>query len=390
MRRPILLLLASLVLASASGCAEDEDLNATPGGADTGGGVSLDADAPDSSVTPPVDSGIEDTTVAMDTTQPDTAKPDTLTTFDTAGIDIATIDTAILDGFVGPACKLATDCPGADVECAKRACRDGRCVIDFTAPDTPIASEKKGDCRIGQCDGAGLVRYLDDLTDTPAATGECTQGVCTMMGGGVANKGAGTPCSTGFCDGAGKCVECVAATTCPGTDTECRVRACVANKCTMTNLADGTVAATQVAGDCKIVLCDGAGKTRLANADTDAPDDKEVCTADSCTDGAPTHTPIYSKVPCAGETTLCSNFREGKCGECDLDSECPRPGLVREGPTYTDSCELNVCVNHMCERRYATVGTTCTFTSTYEGTYTCTGTCQAEGETYRYCSCGGS
>lgn len=387
MRRPILLLLAALSLAS---CAEDEDLNATPGGADTGGGVSIDADAPDSSVTPMPETGGEDTAVPVDTTVPaDTNKPDTIATFDTAGIDIATIDTAILDGFVGPGCKSATECPGADLECAKRACRDGRCVVDFVAGDTPISTEKVGDCKVGQCDGAGLVKYLDDFTDTPMAAGECTVGACTMMGPGIQNKSPGIPCSTGYCDGAGKCVECASATTCPGTDSDCRMRACTANKCSMVNVADGAVAATQVAGDCKVALCDGAGGTRMANADTDAPNDKEVCTTDSCTAGVPTYTPVFSDAPCAGTSAYCSSPREGKCGECDVDSECPRPSLVSETSFFGryDTCTLHACTNHMCVRNYATVGTDCKYRSSFES-ITCDGTCEAyEGPSTR-CSCG--
>jgi hypothetical protein len=340
MRRPSFVLAAVLALVS-PGCAEDEDLSTTPGGDDTGGGVSLEASAPDSSV-PEVE---VDTSVIEDSTVADTgSKPDTFATFDTAGIDIATIDTAILDGFVGPECKSAAECPGADLECAKRECVEGRCRVAFVAPDTPITTQVVGDCKIGHCNGAGLIVYMDDFTDTPAAMGECTIGVCSMMGAGVENKSAGTTCSTGYCDGAGKCVECVAATTCPGTDSDCRKRACVANKCAMSNLPDGSVAATQVPGDCKITLCDGAGATRTATASTDVPVDGNPCTQDVCTGSVPSNPDEEPGVSCSALGT-CNG--EGQCVECTYDEQCPYVN-------YYETCRRATCVDYKCGTAIAT------------------------------------
>src|SRR6185503_11528005 len=104
---------------------------------------------------------------------------------------------------------------------------------------------------------------------------------------------SGTVCSEGSgvqCDGAGKCVECLAASDCPGQDTECQQRTCTMGACGVSFTALGTPVATQMAGDCKKVVCDGNGGTTTQNDDMDVPNDNNACTDDVCSNGAPSHT----------------------------------------------------------------------------------------------------
>jgi hypothetical protein len=415
MRARFLVLSSALAVSLfAAGCAEDEDLAGTAGATDTGG-QSATGDAEPGDSTMPADTGTpEDSTVAdsgtppVDTGMKDTSIPD-IFGLDTAGFDTAAVDTAILDGFVGPECKVAADCPFMDTVCAKRECVSGRCRVAFVAPDT-VVTPKKGDCKVEQCDGAGKVKILEDLTDVPDAMGECTLGVCTAMGPGVANKTAGTPCSTGYCDATGKCVECVVGTMCPGTDSECAVRGCVANKCAMVNIADGTVAATQVPGDCKIRLCDGKGGVRIAEASTDN-DDGQICTDDSCVtvateagvDWVPQHTNASSETLC-GTDLYCGSpfgFRGGKCGDCDVADDCTRAAkefVPTQGISFSDSCRKPTCTDHQCGTMYDPPGTACTsYGSIFvDGGWTfgpCSGTCYHNPEAVigtTQCMCAGS
>src|SRR5262249_54102278 len=150
----------------------------------------------------------------------------------------------------------------------------------------------------------------------------CTQDVCTSGVPSNPPVAVGTTCSEGtgtHCDGAGKCVECVVATDCAGTDTECQQRTCTSGTCAMTFTAAGTALATQAAGDCQKVVCDGNGGTTSQNDDTDIPDDNNACTSDLCTSGVPSHTNVNNGTSCGANLT-CLN---GSCTGCAQPSDCP-------------------------------------------------------------------
>jgi hypothetical protein len=311
----------SLFLASGVGCAGDDDLTEGRGFEDTGPALTAEADPPDTSVAP-------------DTTPVDSSMPDT-TIVDSAVVDTSMPETPFF-------CTSPTECPGVDTDCAKRGCVDGKCRVDNIAPDTPTASQVKGDCKKTECDGVGGIRILEDLSDVPADPSECATNTCTTTGPKEVFRGAGTPCTKGgsFCDGAGKCVECVAATTCPGTDSECRKRACVMNACTMANTPDGTPAEMQTAADCKIRVCDGAGGVRVAPADTDVPaSDGNPCTREGCSSGTPVTLAPAPSTPCgAGKT--CDVARPGICGQCNVVGDCTTPPACKT----PSACTSNSCI----------------------------------------------
>src|SRR5262245_31698270 len=91
---------------------------------------------------------------------------------------------------------------------------------------------------------------------------------------------------------------CVSASECPGTDTDCAKRTCDNGACGIAFKPAGTPTTMQVAGDCRMAVCDGSGNVTSAVDDTDAPDDHEACTSDLCTNGAPSNPPLGAGTAC--------------------------------------------------------------------------------------------
>jgi len=132
--------------------------------------------------------------------------------------------------------------------------------------------------------------------------------------------------------------------------------ACVEGHCRFTYALEGAPLAGQVAGDCADIICDGAGRARRVFNAADIPDDDNVCTKDSCSEGASLHKPLTGLIPCydgppetegrgscAGGIQSCDEgVQQGECAgqvlpareACDglgLDDDCD--GLVDEdGP----------------------------------------------------------
>jgi plastocyanin len=245
-------------------------------------------------------------------------------------------------------CVDATACPGQDDECGKRTCTAGTCGMTFTAAGVVVAAQTVGDCQQKQCDGLGAVHTVADNADLPVDGNECTGDICTVgvptnppvMAGGVCT----TPGNT-VCDGGGKCVECNVASTCPGVDNECQARTCTAGVCGIAFTAAGTVAATQIVGDCLVNKCDGAGASKPVANDLDLPDDSNPCTNDVCTSGVVSHPPASAGVVC-GVGQACNGA--GACTGCVTAATCP--GSDTE-------CQTRTCTASVCGFSFAAAGT---------------------------------
>ncbi len=394
MRHHYLLLVSSLLLASSSvGCAEDEELKDTTGSADTGGGVSLDAEAPDTTVP---DTGAPDT-AEPDTTVPDTTVPDTTPPPDTlvadTGVFIDTgfpfdtaIDTTVPDGFVPPECTTASDCPFADLECAKKACVAGKCAVNFIPKGTLTGPQDMGDCKRRECNGTGLAVFVADGTDTPVSTNECVSPTCDGTTPSTTPKPARTACTTGgvLCDGAGKCVTCLAPTDCPKPTNPCVMATCTAGTCGTAFVPDLTkLVGVGADGDCRATACNGAGGTKIVYEPLDPKNDGRDCTTDTCHPTAPpdsdftgpytSHTSKPAGTLCDRGANTCKNYStEGGslsvCGECDVADDCYWTADIGY-----DYCEVPTCINHKCGKTAGNEGGSCwTFGSGY-----CNGTCKA-------------
>jgi hypothetical protein len=235
-------------------------------------------------------------------------------------------------------CLVATDCAGQDTECQVRSCTAKACGVTNTAKGTPVLAQTAGDCKASQCDGNGLTEIVIDNADVPAGSDPCTKSLCAAGVPSNPPEPASTVCSEGsgtLCDGAGKCVACLVANDCPGQDTECLKRACNAGVCGTTPTAVGTRLASQTAGDCKLVVCDGSGSTSAQNEDTDVANDNNACTTDVCTAGVPSHPNLSDGTSC-GTHGACL---QGACTGCGAPSDCP--GVDDECKSRT--CTVGVC-----------------------------------------------
>lgn len=245
-------------------------------------------------------------------------------------------------------CTTGDECPGQDDECQTRTCTAGVCGMSFTAAGTALAAQTDGDCKEDQCDGSGAVVAIPTNTDLPVDGNDCTDDVCTggeptnpnKMAGGVCAQMGGT-----VCNDMGACVECNVASTCPGVDNECQARTCNAGVCGIAFVALGTPAATQIAGDCKVVQCNGAGSTVTANADSDLPNDSNPCTDDVCTAGVSSNPPAMPGTTC-GAGQVCD--AAGACTGCVDASTCPGQD--------TD-CATRTCNNNTCGVSFTAAGT---------------------------------
>src|SRR6266542_6116692 len=219
-------------------------------------------------------------------------------------------------------CIDATTCPGADSECQTRTCYGNTCGISNLAQNTPLVTQTAGDCKARVCDGNGAVTMSNDDTDVGSDNKECTRDLCSGGSPSHSPVAAGTACTENngtVCDGNGACVACNAPADC-GQDTECKTFTCNAHVCGVQNAPATKAISAQVAGDCKKILCDGAGGVAAPVADdTDLPVDGRECTRAVCTNGVPSNPPVDPNTTCAGGAKTCTGI---VCGECDLPTDC--------------------------------------------------------------------
>lgn len=142
------------------------------------------------------------------------------------------------------------------------------------------------------------------------------------------------------------CASCVSPADCPGSDTACSARTCYAGVCGTAYTAAGTVAATQLPGDCKKLVCDGAGNA-VSNADnTDIPNDGNQCTSDVCFAGVPSNPPVALGTACnQNGGTACDGA--GTCVQCTTPSQCPGTDTA---------CQTRTCVANTCGFSFAPAG----------------------------------
>jgi hypothetical protein len=239
---------------------------------------------------------------------------------------------------VPPECTVAEDCADPGDECLTRGCTaEGKCVPDKVAAGTPVSQQTIGDCQMVVCDGEGATKSQGDDTDLPVDGKECTVDACTAGVPSHPALAAKTPCGQGgalYCDGNGACVGCTDDAQC-GAPTDCATPRCTLGACDTDFVAPGTPIATQIAGDCQEVQCDGLGGTKSIAAGADIVDDGNSCTDDLCVAGAATHPNSPSGTACSSNGIHCNGA--GACVPCLTGADCQ--SLV---------CTAQVCVAATC------------------------------------------
>jgi len=251
-------------------------------------------------------------------------------------------------------CSASVACDDQE-PCTTDTCDLSTGVCTFTPLDgvpTPGVTPVPGDCRANVC-VAGKDTDVPDDTDLPNDTHECTDDICN---GGVPSnplRAVGSFCNGGasVCDAMGKCVACNVDTDCGGVIDDCQEPVCDNHVCKTSYTAANTPVSMQTTGDCKEVVCDGMGGTKVNAKNTDLPVDGNDCTADLCNNGVPSHMNLASNAPCGvGGTLVCNG--NGQCVGCVNDTTCTSPATCGGGGMPT-ACG---CTPKTCAQLGATCG----------------------------------
>ena len=239
-------------------------------------------------------------------------------------------------------CIVASDCTAlpADDFCQQRACDAGMCMLVFTASGTALPAQTVGDCKKLACNGSGASEIVDDTTDAPNDSNDCTTDSCI---GGLPDydpRPLGTLCLAGACNATGQCLGCTLPTDC-GADTFCQQRTCAANTCgfSYTNAGTALPVAQQNGGDCQTLTCNGAGGVQSMADNADLPlEDGTVCTGETCVNGTVQLPPTPLDAACnEGGGTVCNGA--GACVACNSPGQCSVQGSVCQDAT----CSQNLC-----------------------------------------------
>jgi hypothetical protein len=132
---------------------------------------------------------------------------------------------------------------------------------------------------------------------------------------------------------------CSVATDCDDDANPCTLARCASGVCENAPLGDGTLP-PQVAGDCKLVECDGADV--LVTDDPDDANDGNDCTADECSASGASHPPLDAGAPCFVGPDRGSCDGAGACVvECSAMKPCP---VDPTAPCSDPTCDkANTC-----------------------------------------------
>jgi alpha-tubulin suppressor-like RCC1 family protein len=143
---------------------------------------------------------------------------------------------------------------------------------------------------------------------------------------------------------------------CPQPVDPCQVWTCWQGVCTPVASAKDTVLPkeAQTKGDCKVLVCDGQGKTAgLVDKSDEPPEDDNPCALEVCQDGEPAYPPLAVGAAC-GKNGVCNGH--GKCGGCLPEAQrcqgnkpevCSEEGAWEsEGPcaAATPICADKTCI----------------------------------------------
>jgi hypothetical protein len=254
-------------------------------------------------------------------------------------------------------CTFKQKCSGAQ-DCATNWCVEGKCNVPTCSDNLLGPSEVDLDCgnTCPPCGDGLKCNAMSDCKSGICVLGNCLAPTCgdLHINGNESDRDCGgdkclpcgngqicggpTDCSSGRCV-SDKCVACARAADCPGDDKPCYVRTCTDGVCGHATIAEGDPSAAQAVGDCKAILCLADGTTNEVNDDTDVLDDKNDCTVDLCSAGAPPATPTFLETgsPCTTGGKVCN--ASGVCVACMVDEDCAsQVCLVASGKCGAATC----------------------------------------------------
>jgi hypothetical protein len=207
-------------------------------------------------------------------------------------------------------CMVASDCNAAPTPCSRAECADGTCrYTSVEAGRLPNDLQAPGDCRELVCDGKGEVVDQAANGDAPEDGKECTQGQCQDGAPVQVPVSEGTLCGENMqlqCNADGECAGCTSPSDC-GEAPVCHMYKCSSGVCTPEQLGADTVlpAAFQMAGDCKVKVCNATGQP-IDVADGNDPPDGTECADGHCEGATPMIVPLPNGTVCGlGSMELC-------------------------------------------------------------------------------------
>jgi hypothetical protein len=250
-------------------------------------------------------------------------------------------------------CKDSPDACDDGEPCTVDRCDtdQDRCVFDpLDGIEPEGVTQTAGDCRKHLCVAGKDINTADD-TDLPKPDSTCVKAACVEGIPSPTQLAMGTACDESgghVCDGIGHCIGCFDASDCTDlpADGPCQTRSCKAGKCSMEFVrAQTSVVGAQAPGDCQKVVCDGRGGQQTLADPSDAPDDYNDCTTDSCNGTEAVHTAKASGSFC-GFALACNDA--GKCAGCRQSSDCS---------IFDDECHTSRCSDGVCSVTFAAEGT---------------------------------
>lgn len=128
--------------------------------------------------------------------------------------------------------------------------------------------------------------------------------------------------------------DCCTPEDCPVLGNECIARACNSGTCAVTNEPEGKVIPAQVPGDCKQVVCDGAGAEKEVLLATDTMDDGAECTTDTCVAGAPVHANLGAGTARAPPRPLTSVTATARASSASMAPSARRTSVAQRGRAF--------------------------------------------------------
>lgn len=264
------------------------------------------------------------------------------------------------------------------------ACKAGGCQIPC---ETSSQCNDGLPCTAGLCEGGVCVISPNDYQTAPEDGNACTEEHC--LGGKVVSwaKPEGSACGDGSlsCE-AGLCGHCEAAEDC-GFNTECRLWECEAGHCIALNdPAMSPVASGVVEGDCKAVVCNGAGGTMVIADHSDFPPSYDACFTWQCVGKTPLRTPNIGQ-KCLMDSGLIGHCGiDGVCVQCVEDVDCGSGSRCEESickkcgdgePNGAEICggSCGACVGSTCDGDLECASGHCVPTNTIPQKVCCDSAC---------------
>ena len=181
-----------------------------------------------------------------------------------------------------------------------------------------------------------------DTGSTAPTTGISADGSTGSSGEDPGETGSADDTTTGE----PSCID--AATDCEAPAHPCMAAVCTDDgQCGEAPIEVGTPIDTQTQGDCKVVVCDGAGGTQEQDDDDDAPGDDGPCFEGTCVGGVPDQTPRTGQSCGRRDDMVCNDL--GECVGCFDAADCG-----------ADDCLVYECTaEQTCTSEPVSAGETC-------------------------------